>query len=35
MQYVDAHWKDPPCHGVNFDTFKDDLNKAKPIDNQN
>ena len=35
MQYVDAHWKDPPCHGVDFDTFKDNLNKAEPQDNQN
>jgi hypothetical protein len=25
MQYVDTHWKDPLCHGVDFDDFKKSL----------
>jgi len=31
MQYVDAHWKEPLCHGVDFETFKNEL---KSFENQ-
>lgn len=34
MQFVDAHWATPLCHGIDFDSYKETLKKKLEEDNR-